>query len=146
MGTCVDEDKGCPTETYILCGFKVSSDMGTQVDFLSCMDDHNGTAAVRAQTCAINHHIPWPALSSCASSQEQTVLQAAADYFAKHTEVDGFPTIQVNGREPWGRTYQDIIEALCKTGISAGVCKAQAFALPPLMPSPSTNSDAVVVV
>merc|ERR1712039_16108 len=109
-------------------------------------DDQNGTAATRAHLCATKHNVSWSALSSCASVQGQSVLQAASNYFARHPEVDGFPTIQVNGKEPWGRTYQDILEALCKTGISAGACKSRALPLSPPFLSQSISFDAAIVV
>lgn len=119
---CVDEENGCPTEALILCGFKQSKVIAQKVEFLVCMDEEQGEAVTRAHTCAQNLSLPWDSINSCSSSQSPRVLQEAADYFATHAEVNGFPTIQINGKEPWGRDYKTIMDVLCQTGISAGAC------------------------
>lgn len=140
---CVDEHEGqCPTEQYILCGFRQSTDIKTKIDFLVCVDEEKGDAPARAQTCATKSQLDWSTLQSCVSSDGLKLLSDAADYFMP-TGVHGFPTIQINGKEPWSRDYETIMKAICDTGISAGACGAGPSPSPTPVPTPPSPSPPV---
>merc|ERR1712159_754624 len=57
------------------------------------------------------------------------------------TGVHAFPTIQINGKEPWTRDYDTIMEALCATGISAGACGAGPHPSPTPVPTPPPSGS-----
>jgi hypothetical protein len=119
---CVDEENGCPTEEYILCGLKQAPSMQAQINYLVCVDEEAGDAPARAQTCAQKFGLPWADVSSCVSGSGAQLLHEAAQYFSSAKDVEGFPTIQIDGKEPWGRDFDTIMSALCQTGITAGAC------------------------
>lgn len=136
---CVDENEGqCPTEQYILCGFRQAADITAKINFLVCVDEEEGDAPARAQTCAKQSQFDWSTLSSCVSSDGLKLLGEASDYYMR-SGVHRFPTIQVNGKERVGRDYDDIMEEICATGISAGACGAGPHPSPtPVPPPPPT--------
>lgn len=137
----MDETDGCPTEAFIICGFKEAQNIGQQINYLVCVDEEKGGAATRAQTCASKLDFSWDSISACSSSQSSQVLQDAANYFATHSEVHGFPTIQINGKEPWSRDYETLMSTLCQTGISAGACTPSPSPIPPTpKPTPTPPS------
>lgn len=130
---CVDEDKGCPTEAYILCGFEIiGSSQQDRVDFLACMDDGDGDAGARASQCASSQHLDGDAIETCATgSQGKDLLQKAHTYYLDHKDkVRGFPTLLINDKEPWGRDWATVVKAICDAGVEC------ACNLPP-SPSPA---------
>jgi len=108
--SCVDEHDGCPTEAYILCAFDKIGSVGTQVDFLACMDEYSGDrpsartpaqAASQAQSCSQRLGLEWDGIESCASGTQGDNLLAAANvyYEANKAKIRGFPTPLINGKE-----------------------------------------------
>lgn len=141
--SCVDEEDGdnCPTEAYILCAFENSGDIGTQVDFLACMDEFSGDhpsartpaqAASQAQSCAQRFGLVWNDINACATGSHGSELlsQANEHYEANKDKFMGFPTPWIDGKEPWSRDWDDLVKAICNAGLSC------ACDLPPPSPSP----------
>lgn len=140
--SCVDEnDGGCPTEAYILCAFENIASIGTQVDYLACMDEYSGDtpsartpaqAASQAQSCAQRYDLVWNNIESCATGARSNELlsQAHKHYEAFKDQFMGFPTPWVNGKQPWSRDWEDLVKAICDAGLSC------ACDLPPPSPSP----------
>merc|ERR1712007_214387 len=128
--SCVDEhDGGCPTEAYILCAFESSGNIGTQVDFLACMDEFSGDtpsartpsqAASQAQSCAQRFGLAWNDIESCASgSQGSQLLSVAHEHYESNKDnIRGFPTPWVNGKEPWSRDWETLVKAICDAGVT----------------------------
>lgn len=132
--SCVDEDEGCPTESYILCGFeKIGSSQQARIDFLACMDDQDGDAGVRARECASAQQLDPASIETCATgSRGAELLQQAHTYYESHKDkVSGFPTLLINDEEPWGRDWETVVQALCDAGVEC------ACSLPPPAPSPA---------
>lgn len=131
--SCVDEDEGCPTEAYILCGFRaIGSSQEARIDFLACMDDSDGDAGTRAEECASRQQLDETSIKSCATgSQGAELLQQAHEYYeANRDKVRGFPTLLVNDKEPWSRDWETLVKAICDAGVEC------ACNLPPPGPSP----------
>jgi len=139
--SCVDEHDGCPTEAYILCAFESIGNIGTQVDFLACMDEYSGDtptartpaqAASQAQSCSQRLSLAWDDIKSCASgSRGDDLLGVANDHYeANKGNIRGFPTPLINGKEPWTRDWDTLVKAICDAGLSC------ACNLPPPSPSP----------
>lgn len=130
---CVDEHDGCPTEAYILCGFEQAGVIRSQVDFLACMDETDGEASHRAESCAAEQHLDFTKISACANgSHGADLLQQAHEYYeANKAKIRGFPTPLINGKEPWSRDWEDIMKGICEAGVQC------ACGLPPPSPGPS---------
>lgn len=139
--SCVDEDQGCPTEAYILCGFaEIGSSSRSQVDFLACMDESDGAAGQRAQDCATRQGLDFGAIDSCATgSQGVELLQQAHVYYeANKDKVSGFPTLLVDGKEPWGRDWESVVNgAICKAGVQCACDLAPPSPEPTPAPTPA---------
>jgi len=135
--SCVDEEDGCPTEAFILCGFEQLTETRGHVDFLACMDESDGAAGDRARACAAKQQLDAAKLEACASgTQGAGLLQAAHEYFVQHQdEVSGFPTLLVDNQEVLDRDWGALTEAFCKAGAEC------ACGLPP--PSPAVSQVAV---
>lgn len=114
--------------------------MGSKVDFLACMDDAAGEASKRAETCSDNQKLPFSTIQECANGSKGTqLLRTAQEYFSQQRKrVDGFPTIFVNGKEPWSRDYPTILAAICETGITAAACSSPSSTSTPA-PSPTPS-------
>lgn len=115
------DENNCDEETYFLCA--QANDAG--VDFLACMDATQGSAESKAKTCAAKSSLKWDSISSCFSGdQGATLKKNAALYFDKKFPGPiGVPHIEINGVALTDRSEATIIQALCATGIKAGVCK-----------------------
>lgn len=145
---CVDEHPstgiGCPTEAYLLCGFDSASSLSQSVDFLACVDDESGEIQQRAQTCANQQQLDWSSIQSCATgSHGVQLLQAAQNYYESNKDkkhVAGFPTILVDGKEPWSRDYADIMDAICKAGVAAA-CGSTPTPTPEPSPTPMPSPE-----
>lgn len=134
--SCVDEDSGCPTEAYILCGFEsIGASQLARVDFLACMDDGDGDAGTRAKECATRQHLDATTIETCAEGQQGADLlqQAHVYYEANRDKVRGFPTLLVNDKEPWTRDWETVVKTICDAGVSC------ACDLPPPGPSPTPS-------
>jgi len=131
--SCVDEHDGCPTEAYILCGFQaIGSSQEARVDFLACMDEHDGDAGTRARECASAQQLDQSQIETCATgSQGADLLQQAHVYYESNKDkVRGFPTLLVNDKEPWTRDWETVVKTICDAGVEC------ACGLPPPGPSP----------
>lgn len=98
------------------------------MDYLHCADAASGTAEDKAKKCAAEASpaLPWADISACKSGDEGAAFEkAAATYFdGLFPKPVGVPHIEINGKAITGdREYNDIIRALCATGITAGACK-----------------------
>lgn len=118
--SCVDEEDGCPTEAFILCGFAQLPEIRGHVDFLACMDESDGAASDRAHDCAGKQHLDVAALEACATgSQGAALLQDAHKYFVQNQDkVDGFPTLLVDNQEVWSRDWETVTQAFCDAGVN----------------------------
>lgn len=133
--SCVDEHDGCPTEAYILCGFEnIGASQQARVDFLACVDDEEGDAGSRAKVCATRQHLDEAKIESCATGPQGTeLLQKAHVYYeANKDKVRGFPTLLVDGKEPWTRDWETVVKTICDAGVSCA-CNLP----PPPSPAPS---------
>jgi len=136
---CVDEHDGCPTEAHILCAFdQVGSNQRARVDFLACMDDTEGDAPTRAQSCSAEQHLDFDSISSCASgSRGVDLLQQAHVYYeANKAKVSGFPTLIIGGKEPWTRDLDTVLNAVCDAGVQCA-CGPIPSPIPSPIPTPS---------
>merc|ERR1712032_617409 len=99
---------------------------GAGGDFLACMDETSGSAETKGQTCAQAESMDYSAITACYHNDRGTKLRTdAALYFdGKFPDPVGVPHIEVNGEMQNSRTYNDLISALCATGISAGACSS----------------------
>lgn len=133
--SCVDEDQGCPTEAYILCGFQsIGASQEARVDFLACMDDGDGDAGARANACAARQDLDATAIEGCATGQQGSeLLQQAHEYYeANRAKVRGFPTLLVNDKEPWTRDWETVVKTICDAGVECA-CNLP----PPPTPAPA---------
>lgn len=136
---CVDEHDGCPTEAYILCGFdQIGSSQRMQMDFLACMDEGDGEAASRAQSCSASQNLDFNSISECAEGSKGTdLLQQAHNYYESSKDhVKGFPTLIIDGKEPWTRDLQTVMAAICNAGVQCA-CGPIPAPTPSPIPSPS---------
>jgi len=119
---CVDE-MNCDQETFFLCAQAHFGDAA--VDFLTCMDDREGTAKSKSKYCADKLSLNYVTMATCASGDEGANLKKnAALYFdKKFPKSVGIPHIEVNGAPQTDRSEASLIKALCATGIAAGACK-----------------------
>lgn len=136
--SCVDEDEGCPTEAYILCGFDViGASQQARIDFLACIDDTDGDARVRAKACAAQQHLDQASIESCATGSQSTrLLQMAHEYYVQNkAKVRGFPTLLINDQEPWSRDWETLVKAICDAGVECA-CNLPPSPLPIPVPTP----------
>jgi len=146
---CVDEnDGGCPTEAYILCAFEQAGEIRSQVDYLACMDEYDGDtpkartpaqAASQAESCAQRFGLAWNSIQSCATgSQGDELLGQAHTYYESHKDsIRGFPTPLINGKEPWTRDWDTLVEAICNAGVTCACGLAPPSPGPQPTPTPS---------
>lgn len=136
---CVDEHDGCPTEAYILCAFdQIGSSQRGQMDFLACMDEGDGDPADRAKSCSSEQNLDFSSISTCAvGSQGQSLLQQAHDYYESNKDhVKGFPTLIIDGQEPWTRDMETVLKAICTAGVQCA-CGPIPTPIPTPIPHPS---------
>lgn len=136
---CVDEHNGCPTEAHILCAFDhIGSNQRSRVDFLACMDETEGTAPERSQSCSAEQDLDFDSILSCASgSKALDLLQEAHEYYeANKAKVSGFPTLIIGGQEPWTRDLETVMKAVCDAGVQCA-CGPIPSPIPSPSPSPS---------
>merc|ERR1712127_565319 len=102
--------------------------LGASVDFLSCNDGKDGSAASKAKKCAETNKpsLDFEKMTSCFNGDEGAQLKKkAALYFdGRFPAPVGVPHIEINGKS-WGddgRSESALIKALCATGIKAGAC------------------------
>lgn len=136
---CVDEHDGCPTEAYILCAFdQIGSSQRNRMDFLACMDEGDGEPAGRAMQCSSVQNLDFSAMSDCATgSQGVEFLQQAHEYYESNKDhVRGFPTLLIDGQEPWTRDMQTVMKAICSAGVQCA-CGSVPTPIPVPLPSPS---------
>jgi len=136
---CVDEDHGCPTEAYILCAFdQIGSSQRSRMDFLACMDEGDGEASGRAQSCSSEQHLDFSSMSSCATGSQGTdLLQQAHEYYESNKDkVSGFPTLFIDGKEPWARDMQTVMKAICDAGVQCA-CGPMPGPTPSPFPTPT---------
>jgi len=138
---CVDEHDGCPTEAYILCAFEqIGSSQRTRMDFLACMDDGEGEPSGRAKSCSADQSLDFSSMSTCATGQKGAdLLQQAHEYYESNKDhVKGFPTLIIDGKEPWTRDMKTVMEAICSAGVQCA-CGWSPTPIPspvPIPPSP----------
>merc|ERR1711871_1734280 len=119
-----------------LCGFRQAADITAKINWLICVDEEDGDAPARAETCAKQSQFDWSTLTSCVSSDGLKLLGEASDYYMQ-SGVNRFPTIQVNGKEVF-RDYDTVMKSLCATGITAGACGGGPHPSPsPVPPAPT---------
>lgn len=120
--SCVDE-ANCDEEEMFLCAQETQ---GAGVDFLACMDATSGSAETKGQTCAQAESMDYSAITACYHNDQGTTLRTnAALYFdGKFPASVGVPRIEIDGDMQNSRTYDNLINALCSKGISAGACSS----------------------
>lgn len=137
--SCVDEDQGCPTEAYILCGFQnIGASQEDRIDFLACVDDGEGDAGTRANKCASRQHLDTASIEKCATGPEGAeLLQQAHEYYeANRDKVRGFPTLLVNDKEPWTRDWETVVKTICDAGVECA-CNLPPSPAPTPAPTPT---------
>merc|ERR1719171_1488841 len=102
------------------------------------MDDQDGAAGDRARGCAKSQQLDQDAIQSCTTgSQGTTLLQQAHHYYESHKDkVSGFPTLLINDKEPWGRDWETVVQALCDAGVKCA-CSLPPSPVPAPSPAPS---------
>lgn len=131
---CPEEEVNCPTTTYILCAFAALPTRPEQIAFLKCMDEaKDGVApATKTEGCAKLSSLDFSDISTCFSDGRGTeLMQAAADWIFVNYPVGGpelyAPHVKIGGKtlttDPsHASTYDEVIAAVCATGIEAGAC------------------------
>lgn len=117
----MDEEDGCPTEALILCGFQQAPSDGEKLNFLTCVDEAEGEARQRAKTCANQNGLDFASIESCVDGSEgDSLLKQAADYHDAHkSEINGYPTILIDGKAPWTRDWGTLMRSFCEAGVSS---------------------------
>lgn len=105
-----------------MCAFNGTT-VGNQVGFLSCMDQHVGSALSASKICAGKVGLDLAAITTCYNGNEGQDLLAAASKIwntqfpsratVPHTFVDGADV---------DASYSSLKSALCKAGSTASVC------------------------
>lgn len=140
--SCLD-DPTCEGEKYILCFRDLASDIGKGMDYLACVDKLGKGAAWPAKNaqCAPQSSVSASAVETCLNSNRSTeLLKEAVDYFWNYWGPDStaVPRLMINNQTflaDW--TTEELLQALCGTGIGAPACSAGPSPSPgPGPPSP----------
>lgn len=127
---CPDEDPGCPMTKYVLCAFNaIDTTEDERMNFMTCWDEsQEEDMAKKAEACAGEAKLNWDKISKCQGSLpgNQLAGQAAAAFVKKFPDhATGrfmVPHISINDADQQQRGYEDLLKALCATGIKAGAC------------------------
>mmetsp|Transcript_18986 Transcript_18986/g.31794 ORF Transcript_18986/g.31794 Transcript_18986/m.31794 type:complete len:152 (-) Transcript_18986:63-518(-) len=120
---CVDESN-CDYEKVTMCAFNQTAVTATRVDFLICMDETNGSPALKAaEPCAKKASLDFSSVTACFHGElGMTLLTAASAVFNK--ALPGRTTIPHTfvGDKDVPPEYVALKDALCKAGSTAPAC------------------------
>jgi len=101
------------------------------------VDESEGEARQRAETCANQNGLNFDSIASCADGSDgDKLLKEAADYHDAHKgDIDGYPTIIIDGKKPWTRDWGTLMRTICDAGVSSA-CGSPPEPGPSPSPSP----------
>lgn len=139
--TCLD-DPTCEGDRYIICARDVvAQDMSKSMDYLSCVDQLDGSWPNKNAACAPQVGIAASDVESCFYGDRADVLfKEASDYFWNYwgPGSTAVPRLMI-GNQTFLKDYttNEILQALCETGIQAAACSASPSPSPSPSPTPS---------